>query len=370
MTFRCNTQSEGAAAWREDVAALAHKGLIIPGVHGYMPEHFKGNFKAAQMAMDAQPGLSTAPNSGVPAFLTNWVDPEVVEIRFAPNMMAEIFGEEKKGDWTTQTAFFPVVEHTGEVSSFGDFNENGSSGANVNWPQRQSYLYQTFKEYGELELDRMGLAKLGWVAEQDRAAALALSKYENLTYAFGVAGLQNYGALNDPNLPASLTPAPKVYGGSKWIVNGVVVATANEIYSDIQSLFLALARQSQGIIKKDSVMTLALDPIVDVALTTTNSFSVNVEDLLKKNFKNMTVKTAVQYGQTDADNPQGIAAGNLVQLIAGNIDGQKTGTTAFNEKMRAHKIVVGSSSYRQKMTGGTWGAVLKQPFGISSLLGV
>jgi hypothetical protein len=370
MTFQCKTVAEGAAAWREDAAILAQRGMVVPMAHGYLPEHFKGDFRAVEMAMDAQPALSTAPNSAVPAFLTNWIDPEMVEILFAPNAMATIFDEEKKGDWTTQTAFFPVVEHTGEVSSYGDYNENGSSGANVNWPQRQSYLFQTFKEYGELELERMGLAKLSWVAEQDRAAALAMNKYQNLTYAFGVSGLQNYGALNDPNLPASLSPAPKSYGGSKWIVNGVVVATANEIYSDVQSLFLTLVDQANGNVDANTEMTLAMAPQVATALTTTNSFNVNVEDLLKKNFPKLTVKTAVQYGQSGPNNNQGIAAGNLIQLIANRVEGQKTASVAFTEKMRAHPIVVGASAYRQKLTGGTWGAVIKQPFAISSMLGV
>lgn len=370
MTFRCNSLQEGQAAWREDAPAFALKGLILPDAKGYLPEAFKQDFRQVQMAMDAQPALSTSPNSAVPAFLTNWVDPEIVEVLFAANMMAEIFGEEKKGDWTTQTAFFPMVEHTGEVSSYGDYNENGSSGANVNWPQRQSYLYQTFKEYGELELDRMGLAKLSWVAEQDRAAALAMNKYENLVYAFGIAGLQNYGALNDPNLPASLSPAPKAYGGTKWIVNGVVVATANEIFTDVQSMFLALVNQSGGLIDAKAKITLAMAPAVAMALTTTNSFAVNVEDLLKKNFPNLTVKTAVQYGARTTANNQGNLAGNLIQMIASSVEGQRTASVAFNEKLRAHKIIVGASSYRQKLTGGVWGAVIKQPFAISSMLGV
>lgn len=370
MTFRCNSLAQGRAAWAEDAPAFALKGMVLPDAKGYMPEHFKSDFRQAQLAMDAQPQLSTAANSGVPAFLTNWVDPEMVEVLFAANMMAEIFGEEKKGDWTTQTAFFPMVEHTGEVSTYGDYNENGSSGANVNWPQRQQYLYQTFKEYGELELERMGLAKLSWVAEQDRAAALAMNKYENLTYAFGVQSLQNYGALNDPNLPASLSPAPKGYGGSKWIVNGIVVATANEIFTDIQSMFLALVNQTNGLVDAKAKITLAMAPAVAMALTTTNAFGVNVEDLLKKNFPNLTVKTAVQYGQSSSSNNQGIAAGNLIQMIATSVEGQKTASVSFGEKLRAHKIVVGSSSYRQKLTGGTWGAIIKQPFAISSMLGV
>jgi hypothetical protein len=84
----------------------------------------------------------------------------------------------------------------------------------------------------------------------------------------------------------------------------------------------------------------------------------------------MTVETAVQYQQTSTANPQGIAAGILVQLIAKNIDGQDTGFCAFNEKMRAHKIVQATSSFKQKVTAGTWGAVIRMPIAIASMLGV
>lgn len=125
-------------------------------------------------------------------------------------MAAVIFGERKTGDWTTETSFFPTVEHTGEVSSYGDYNENGSSGANTNFPQRQSYRYQTIVEYGELELERAGLAKLNWVSEQNGAAALAMNKYQNLTYFFGVQGLQNYGLLNDADLTAACSSGPLI----------------------------------------------------------------------------------------------------------------------------------------------------------------
>ena len=89
MTYRCNTLAEGQLAWREDAPMFARKaGIIIPLAKGYLPEAFKEDFRLAQMAMDAQPALSTSANSAVPAFLTNWVDPEITEIIFAKNMMA------------------------------------------------------------------------------------------------------------------------------------------------------------------------------------------------------------------------------------------------------------------------------------------
>ena len=64
MTYRCNTLAEGQLAWREDAPMFARKaGIIIPLAKGYLPEAFKEDFRLAQMAMDAQPALSTATNA-------------------------------------------------------------------------------------------------------------------------------------------------------------------------------------------------------------------------------------------------------------------------------------------------------------------
>lgn len=362
-----DTFEEAQAAFAADRSQLETYGIMVPLVQSYVPDPFKRNFA---LAMDAQPALVTDPNTGVPAFLTTMIDPAVFKVLFAPNEFATIFGENRKGSWLDQTAMFPVVEHTGEVSSYGDFNENGRAGANTNWPQRQAYLFQTIIEYGELELERAGLGKINWVSELEGAAATVLDKFTNLTYAFGVQGLQNYGLLNDPGLSASLTPATKAYNGTKWINNGAIVATANEIYADIQALFLQLVTQTTGLVKANASMVLAMSPQSSVALTATNSFNVNVSDLLKKNYPNIRIETAVQYGVTSASNPQGIAAGNLVQLIVESVEGQDTGYCAFNEKMRAHPVIRAVSSFKKKVTGGSWGAIVRMPAAISSMVGV
>lgn len=359
--------NELRAAWAADRPMFERLGVILMEGNAYMPEEARYDFN---LAMDAQVLPSTVPNSGVPAYLTTLIDSEIYQTLFSPNQAAEIFSEVKKGSWTDDTAIFPVVEHDGEVSSYGDFSEEGHSGANTNWPQRQSYLYQTTVSYGERELERAGLARLNWVSELDGAAGQVLDKFQNFTYFFGVQGLQNFGALNDSNLSAALTPSTKAAGGAKWITNGVVTATANEVYADIQSLFSQIVTQTAGLVDQKAKMTLAMSPGSEVALTATNSFNVNVSDLLKKNFPNITVKTAVQYGQTSAANPQGITAGNLTQLIADSVEGQQTGYCAFSEKMRSHPIVRQLSSFQQKVTAGTWGAIVRQAFGIAQMVGI
>lgn len=366
--------NEAIAQWGSDRHQLELAGIHLPdSVQQYVPDGYGTNFS---MAMDAQPQLMTAPNSGIPAFLTTMIDPQVFRVLFTPTKAAEIFGEAmsgevKKGDWTDQTAMFPIIEHAGEVSSYGDFNTNGHVTVNANWPQRQAYLYQTIEEYGDLELDRAGVAKINWVTELNRSAADIMNRYQNFTYFFGVIGLQNFGLFNDPSLGASLTPAPKAGGGNAWFnANGVAIATANEAYNDVLALFYQLVTQTGGLVDRETKMTLAMSPGSEVGLALTNSFGINVADLLKKNFPNIRVVTAVQYGVQSAGNPQGVVGGNFIQLIATEIEGQQTGFAAYNEKMRMHRLIPDISSYRQKITGGTWGAVIRMPIAITSMIGI
>jgi hypothetical protein len=344
---------------RNDFVQLGRLGIHLPQeTVGYIPPGVSGDLR---MAMDAQPSLVTVSNSGIPAFLAAYIDPGLIEVLVSPNKAAKILGEVKKGDWTTLTATFPVIEHTGEVSSYGDWNNNGSTGANPTFPQRQSYHYQTITQWGERQLEMAGLAKIDWANRLNIASAMVLDKFQNRSYFFGISGLQNYGLLNDPSLFTPLTPGVKAVNTPVWVFNGVVTATANEIYTDIQSLFGALVSQSQSLIDADTPMTLAMAPGSSVALTATNSFNVNVYDLLKKNFPNITFETAPEYAT---------ASGNLVQLIAKSVQQQETGYVAFTEKMRAHSVVKDMSAFKQKKSQGTWGAIIFQPFAIAQMLGV
>lgn len=363
MTF-----AEAQAKFAAHSPVLAASGIHLPGVKAYIPDGWGGNLA---LAMDAQPAAITSNNAGIPAFLTTLVDPEVFNILLAPNKGAEILGEVKKGTWVDTTAIFPLVELDGETTAYGDFNENGRAGANTDWPQRQAFLFQVIKEYGELEIERAGAGRINWVAQIDKAAATVLAKFSNYTYHYGVAGLQNYGLLNEPNLTAALTPATKTAGGTRWITaGGAINATANEVFADIQALFIQLVAQTAGLVEATDPLKLVLSPSSAVGLTATNSYNVSVGDLLKKNFPALTVVTDPLYGVKSTANPQGVAAGNLVQLIAPNVEGQESGYCAFNEKMRAHPIVRGTSSFKQKVTGGTWGAVIRQPFAISQMIGI
>jgi len=354
---------------RHDLKLLQDEfGIIFPHARGYAdePEGRQAGSRAlsASMALDAGPALNpaqgqlvTSPNASIPAFYLNFVDPEVARVLISPTKAAEIFGQKKQGDWESTTITFTMVEAAGETSSYGDDSENGMSDANANWEFRQIYLWQTITKWGELQLARAGKAKLDWVAEQNIASAQTLRTFENQVFFFGVAGLQNYGLLNDPALSAPIVPTTKVAGGTSW--NN---ATGTEVLADIALLVQQAITQSGGVSQLDSPMVLAMSPQREaVGLTKTTDFNVNVMDRIKKNYPNLRVETAVQYST---------AGGELLQLIVEEVEGQKVGYCSFAEKLRAHRIVEAMSSYKQKKSAGAAGAVIRFPALISQMLGV
>lgn len=336
----------------EHIQQLAELGIHMPHVTGYLPEANDPHRRNYNMAMDAQSPLITVSNAGVPAYLLNYLDPKLIEVLVTPMRAAEIAPEVKKGDWVTETAMFPVVESNGYTSAYGDYSNNGRSGANVNWPQRQQFVFQTITEWGERELERAAAGRIDWAARLNIASALSIAKYMNKTYFFGVSGLQNYGLLNDPNLLATIGPA----GGTAWSTKDGAA-----VYEDLRLLFAQLQTQLKGNVETTDAITISMSPTISVNLNKTNQYNVNVWDQLKKNFPNSKVVTAPEYTT---------AGGELVQMKVDSIDGQETAEVAFSEKMRAHRIIMEMSAFRQKKSAGTWGCIVYRPVAIAGMLGV
>lgn len=299
------------------------------------------------LAMDSASALQTSPNAGIPALFTTFVDPNVIEVLVTPMKTAEAFSECKKGDFTSTTVTFQVLESTGESSSYGDFNNNGLSDANVNYPSRQPYHYQTIIRIGERELAIAGAAGLDWASRKQIAAALTLNKFQNKSYLFGIEGLQNYGLINDPRLLPSIAD-------SLWdSMDG------QGVYDSIQRLFAQLIKQTDGLVDLETPMTMLLSPNASVQLTKTNTYNVNVTDQIKKNFPNLKIVTIPEYKTK---------AGELVQLVVDEYEGQPTVELGFTEKMRVHPLIQMLSGYEQKRSQGTLGAIIYRPLFIASML--
>lgn len=335
-----------------DAARLAAEfGIIFMGKTGEKP--LAPVFMDRELgAFDAQPALVTAANAGILSLFTTYVDPTLIEVLVAPVKAAELYDERKYGDWVTDTAAFPVVERTGHTTAYGDFNEGGVAGYNVNWPQRQSFHFQLFTRWGERELERAAKARIDWANGVNAGAALAMKKYENTSYLFGVAGLQNYGGINDPSLPAAIVATSSWFSATDPLV----------IYGDILRLVTQCVIQSQGILDANSSFKMGISPGNNMNLGKSNAtFATNVTDMIKKNFPNLSIVTVPEFSTA------GLGGTEFVQLIPTRVEGQKVVDCAFTEKMRAHAMITMDSGWRQKKSQGTWGTIYYQPAYVASM---
>lgn len=333
---------------------LAAYGVHMPDTAVYAQDEWRGDYN---IAMDAQPQLVTQANAGIPAFLANIIDPEVIEVVIAPLLATLISGGEiKKGDWVTQSLQMPLAEPVGYVVSYGDYENGGQVDANVEWVSRQPWHYQTIKRIGERQEAAWGLAAIDQNAMLDRSIAVTFGQMQNRSYFYGVAGLQNYGILNDPLLITPIVPNTKVAGGTAW-----TNATADEIYGDFLKLFTQLQTQMGGNLQMNDRFVVALSTTRMIQLAKLNAFGISVRDMLAKSFPNMEIVAAPEYST---------GSGELMQMIVPEYRGTQTVWTAFTEKMRAHNIVQELSAWAQKFSAGTWGAIIRRPIAVAGMLGI
>ena len=339
----------------QDRQWLEDRGIVPQPYAELMKDGWRSNPK---LAMDAQPQTVTAQNVGIPAYLANLLDPQMVRVLVTPMKAAVVYSEVKKGDYTTVTTQFPTVESTGEVAPYGDYNNSGMVGSNYNWVPRQSYHYQTVAQYGDRETELFGLAQINYVSDINYSSALVLNKFQNKSYFYGIAGLQNYGGLNDSSLSAAISPSTKLAGGTTW-----AVAQAFEIFQDILLLYQQIQTQLQGYeIDRDTPMTLAMSPTLEPNLGKVTQFTLaSVRVAIKDNWPNLKIVTAPEYNTS---------AGQLMQLIVDEIDGVKSTYSAFTEKLRAGRIIPQLSSFQQKKIGGTWGTIIRRPLAIAQMIGM
>lgn len=325
------------------------KGFIFDGAKAFITED------AMPSIVNDAAAMLTAPTAGVPAVLTAYVDPKVIDILLAPTNAREIFGEAKMGDWTTDTAVFKTVEEVGETTPYSDYGNGATADVNVNFPTRQNYIYQTHIRYGERERAVMSRALIDLASQKQIAAANIINRDANKFYLYGVAGKEIYGLLNEPNLPAAITPG-NVGGATLWSAKDSIA-----IYNDVLALAGELFANSQGRITADSDLVLVVPPAVNVRLGTASQYNVSVKDMLEKYFTNIKFVVLPELATT---------SGNNVMLVARRIDGLPTAQLAFSEKMRALPLVQNTSSWEQKFVAGTYGCVLMRPFGVAVMAGV
>ena len=309
----------------------------------------------AVMALDS--ALLTAPNTTVPVEVLSFFDPKAIKVLTAKRSATEIFDEVKKGDRATVMTKFKVVENTGYTQPYSDYSDNGKSDANYNYPNRENYLFETVIKYGDLETEMASRAKISLVADKQMAAAHNIAIDTNRFYFNGVAGLENYGILNQPNLPSAIVAAQGADGNTEWSSK-----TGTEIYNDIVAMMADIAERADGNVDQTTHYKLVVSPASNAELNKLNSFGTEtVLSLIKRNFTNLDVVVAPEYSAGGT---------NKAQLIAVEVDGQRTGENAFSEKFIAGRVIPGLSHFRQKFMAGVYGAVIYRPVFVSTLTGI
>lgn len=329
----------------------ARYGFNFPGARMWIDPS-----KLGRIAQDA--ALITSPNGAVPVEFTAYIDPKVIEILTAPRNARRLFDEEKKGDWTTSYDKFQLAEMVGGTEPYSDYANGITSDANSEWLSRAQYLFQTSIAYGDREIALASTAKINLAATKQRAAATRIDIDSNKFYLTGVEGLEIYGIFNDPNLPSSITAgATGTSDSTKWADK-----TTKNIYDDILALFAQLQTQSNGLITESDRLKLCLSPAMNAYLGSATDFNINVKKMLDTYFSNLEVIVFPELASLDGD--------QTVFLIAPEVAGQKAGTLAFGEKIRAGRVVPDLSSFRQKYVASTYGGIVYIPFAFASMTGV
>ena len=282
--------------------------------------------------MIAQDATITAGNVGIPSALVTVIDPTVTEILF----------------------------------SYSDYADNVASDVNIEAPARENYLFQTVIRYGDLEMATVARVRLNLASEKQKAAATILAKAHNKFYLYGVAGKKVYGMLNDPSLPATVSPGSVTIGGSTYStwadkIDHAGGDAANLIYNDVLKLYSALAAANGGNIDTSSPIVLAVSNARAAALNAPNTYGLTAAKMLKDNFPALTI---VQLPELST------GAGELLYMIVPEVFASPTAELAYSEKMRMGRLIPELSSFQQKAIGGTWGAVIKRPSLIKIMSGI
>ena len=322
--------------------------LINSGIEG-----FKGTMSKDGGFFDENGVAITSPNIGVPAELLTYLSPDAIEALTAPRNATKLFPEVIQGDFSTEAIKYPVQEPVGEAACYGDFSENGVSDVNNEWIKNDVIRLQTLIKCGDLEGARNAAAKINLVAAKQKAAANTLSVYSNKVYMNGVKGLNIYGILNHPQLPAALSSAT-VGGNSTWAAK-----TADQIYDDCVRLFTALEQNSAGHIDANTSGKLAVSPKLSGFLNKKNQWGISVKAMLKDAYPNFELVSVPEFET---------AAGDYVYAIANEVLGQATGNCVAQIKMKTGPVIQDVSSIKQKAASACSGFRLNLPFAVARML--
>jgi hypothetical protein len=305
-----------------------------------------------------QDAATLDPNATVPAYMRTYANPRIIEVLTAERAYRKIAPEVKNGDFTTAFTQFRSIEFTGETTPYGDYDGNGVSGVNTAFPVREQYRFQTTIKVGDLEQKMNAEAKIDLFAEKQKSAAINIDIAFNKYALYGVAGKAVYGLLNDPSLNAAITPIVVNSTQTKWEDK-----TANQEMNDLNKLVASLYTQAAGHIDDSTRTKLLVSPATLAAMNKLNDYGVSVKKMIADTYPNMTIVVVPELYNATLET-------STMILLADEILGQPTVEFGYADKYYAHEIVRDLSSWKQKVSAGTYGAIVQLPFAIGSMTGI
>ena len=270
----------------------------------------------------------------------------------------KIAPEVKNGDFTTSFTQFRSIEFTGETTPYGDYDGNGVSGVNTAFPVREQYRFQTTIKVGDLEQKMNAEAKIDLFAEKQKSAAINIDIAFNKYALYGVAGKAVYGLLNDPSLNAAITPIVVNSTQTKWEDK-----TANQQMNDLNKLVASLYTQAAGHIDDSTRTKLLVSPATLAAMNKLNDYGVSMKKMIADTYPNMEIVVVPELYNATLET-------STMTLLADEILGQPVVEFGYADKYYAHEIVRDLSSWKQKVSAGTYGAIVQLPFAIGSMTGI
>lgn len=324
---------------------LNEGGIYINGLKGSFAKDGKG-------FLDEGGAAITAANIGTPAELLTFISPDAVEVLTSPKNATKLFAEVVMGDWSTEAIKYRAEELVGIAAPYGDFNENGTSDINNEYVKMDTIRIQTMIKVGDLESARTAAAKINLVSGKQRSAANTLSTYANRIYMFGIKGLNIYGILNHPSLPAAVS-SQTVSGQTDWANKD-----ADAIYDDCRYLISQLETQSDGHIDAATPIKLGLSPRLSGLLSKRNQYGRMVREMLKETY-NIEFVVVPEFHT---------GSGDYAYAIAPEVLGQATGDCVAQVKMRTFPVIQEASGVKQKAASQASGFKLNLPFAVARML--
>lgn len=311
--------------------------------------------------------LSDSNSIGYPVSAFSYLSPEIVPILLSARNATKLGREVKTGVWTDDYMQFPVEEYAGNVTPYNDYQNGVTTDVNYEFPVREQLRFQTTLTFGDLEAEKASSAKIGLINAKQRASAEIIAQESNRFYLYGVQGKKIYGLLNDPNLNATISPvniAPVGQTGiTTWTdkMSSQPSTFANIAYNDINTLWTELCSKNGGNIDANTPMILALSNKMLPFLNAPNSFGLTASKMIKDNFPNIEIIALPELSTS---------AGERVLLEVSELMGVSTVDCCYSDKYRLGRLIAKTSSYEQKAISTTWGAVVKRPSLIATMLGI